>query len=214
MRKPRHHSRQTRFPMSRFTNLMHRLPGHPAVLLAAFLFGTGCATYQQARIEELPAQQRVRLRLAPEELARHIAFAAAIRGYHTAGSSNQYGPATSCLRVTYTNRDSQVRVPLEVDLWRWNGRTPKPRAQHPSVGGAGRGHGRARLPRVRRTRELRARSRRRSDRPVGARNENRHSHRSLAPSGSHRNRPQLAQNTTVQKVVSATHDCVTVFFPS
>ncbi len=98
--------------MSRFTNLMQRLPGRPAVLLAVFLFGTGCATYQQARIEELPAQQRVRLRLAPEELARHIAFASGNRGFIN-GRFVEFSTDSATFLLTSPTAHSQVRVPLE-----------------------------------------------------------------------------------------------------
>lgn len=57
-------------------------PVQQAVALLLLLIpGTGCNTYRQAGIAELPAEQRVRMLLTPEELGRHIRFSSGNQGY-------------------------------------------------------------------------------------------------------------------------------------
>jgi len=45
------------------------------LLFAAVLVGTGCASYQPAEISTLKPQEKIRVELEPEELARLIGFA-------------------------------------------------------------------------------------------------------------------------------------------
>ncbi len=84
----------------------------PTALLFLLLFGSACATYQTARIEELPSQQRVRLRLAPEELARHISFASGNQGF-ISGRFVEFNGDSATFLLTTPTAHSQVRVPLE-----------------------------------------------------------------------------------------------------
>jgi len=98
--------------MSRRPYPTQRLVFRPTALLVLLFCGTGCATYQQARIEELPSQQRVRLRLAPEELARHIAFASGNQGFISGRFIEFKGDSATFLLTTPTAH-SQVRLPLE-----------------------------------------------------------------------------------------------------
>lgn len=84
----------------------------PLVLLVVLLVGTGCATYHQAAIGELPPQQRVRLRLAPEELSRNIAFASGNQGLINGRFVGFAGDSATFL-LTSPTAHAQVRVPLE-----------------------------------------------------------------------------------------------------
>ena len=80
--------------------------------LPALLFlGTGCATYHEARIEDLPAQQRVRMRLAPEELARNVAFVSGNEGLVNARFVDFAGDSATFLLTTPTSH-RQVNLPL------------------------------------------------------------------------------------------------------
>lgn len=83
-----------------------------SALLALLLLGSACATYQSARIEDLPSQQRVRLRLAPEELARHIGFASGNQGF-ISGRFVEFSGDSATFLLTTPTAHSQVRLPLE-----------------------------------------------------------------------------------------------------
>ena len=87
-----------------------RLPVRQAAALL-LLLGTGCATYQPARIEDLPSQQRVRLRLAPEELARYISFASGNQGFIN-GRFIEFSADSATFLLTTPTAHSQVRVPM------------------------------------------------------------------------------------------------------
>lgn len=92
------------------------IPGFPRlralVLLAVLLAGTGCATYHQAVIGELPPQQRVRVRLAPDDLARHIAFASGNQGF-IEGRFVELVRDSATFLFTSPTAHAQVRLPLE-----------------------------------------------------------------------------------------------------
>ena len=78
------------------------------VLLA--LFGSGCASYRPASVEDLPSQQRVRLRLAPEELARHIAFASGNQGFVN-GRFVNFSADSATFVLSSPTAHAQVSVP-------------------------------------------------------------------------------------------------------
>ena len=84
----------------------------PAVLLVLLVSGAGCATYQQARLEDLPPQQRVRLRLAPEELARNISFVSGHQGLISGRFIEVRGDSATFLLTTPTSHQ-QVRLSLQ-----------------------------------------------------------------------------------------------------
>ena len=84
-----------------------RLPS-VALLLA---LGTGCATYHETRIEDLPPQQPVRMRLAPEELAANIAFVSGNEGLLSARFVDVAGDSATFLLTTPTSH-RQVNLPL------------------------------------------------------------------------------------------------------
>ena len=84
----------------------------PAVLLVLLVTGAGCATYQQARLEDLPPQQRVRLQLAPEELARNVSFASGNRGLISGRFVEARGDSATFVLTSPTGY-SQVNLPLE-----------------------------------------------------------------------------------------------------
>ena len=89
----------------------HRPGTAASALLILLLFGTACATYQSARIEDLPSQQRVRMRLAPEELARHISFASGNQGFIN-GRFIEFSGDSATFLLTSPTAHSQVRLPL------------------------------------------------------------------------------------------------------
>lgn len=72
-------------------------------LPAVLTFGTGCATYHETRIQDLPPQQRVRLRLAPEELARNVAFVSGQEGLVNARFVGLAGDSATFLLTTPTS---------------------------------------------------------------------------------------------------------------
>ena len=98
--------------MPRLPDLIRRFAVRPAALALLLLFGTACATYQTARVEDLPSQQRVRMRLAPEELARYISFASGNQGLINGRFIELSGDSATFL-LTSPTAHSQVRLPLE-----------------------------------------------------------------------------------------------------
>ena len=84
----------------------------PAVVLVLLAAGAGCATYQQARLEDLPPQQRVRLQLAPEELARNISFVSGNQGLISGRFIEVQGDSATFLLTTPTSHQ-QVRLSLQ-----------------------------------------------------------------------------------------------------
>jgi hypothetical protein len=82
-----------------------------AALLAAVL-GGGCATYQQVAVTDLPPQQRVRMRLTTEELARNIAFASGNQGFVSGRFVEMRGDSATFVLTSGTGF-SQVVLPLE-----------------------------------------------------------------------------------------------------
>ena len=85
---------------------------------AAFLavaVGGGCATYQQVTIPELPPQQRVRMLLDAEELARNIAFASGSQG-HLSGRFVEARGDSAVFVLTNATGFSQVVLPVEAIL--------------------------------------------------------------------------------------------------
>lgn len=86
--------------------------------IAAFLavaVGGGCATYQQVTVPELPPQQRVRMRLEAEELARNIAFASGNQGFVNARFVEARGDSAVFV-LTSSTGFSQVVLPVEAIL--------------------------------------------------------------------------------------------------
>lgn len=96
-----------------------RRPAHRSLLVtAAFLavaVGGGCATYRQVTIPELPPQQRVRMRLAAEELARNIAFASGNQGFVN-GRFVEVRSDSAVFVLTNTTGYSQVILPVDAIL--------------------------------------------------------------------------------------------------
>lgn len=84
------------------------LPG----LLVLLVLGTGCATYRQVRVDELPPQQRVRLQLTPEEVGRNIAFASGNQGLISGRFVDARGDSATFVLTSPTGY-SQVSLPLE-----------------------------------------------------------------------------------------------------
>ena len=82
-----------------------------AALLAAVL-GGGCATYQQVAVTDLPPQQRVRMRLTTEELARNIMFASGNQGFVSGSFVEMRGDSATFVLTSGTGY-SQVVLPLE-----------------------------------------------------------------------------------------------------
>lgn len=90
---------------------------HPAVRLAALLPAllillVGCATYRPVGITELPAQQRVRMLLAPNELGRHILFVGGGQGFVN-GRFVEVRGDSAVFVLTSSTAHSQVSLPLE-----------------------------------------------------------------------------------------------------
>ena len=92
----------------------HRSLLGTAVFLAVAVVG-GCATYQQATVPELPPQQRVRMRLAADELARNIAFASGNQGYVNGRFVEERGDSAVFVLTSSTGYD-QVVLPVEAIL--------------------------------------------------------------------------------------------------
>ena len=82
-----------------------------AALLAVVL-GGGCATYQQVAVTDLPPQQRVRMRLTTEELARNITFATGNQGFVSGRFVEMRGDSATFV-LTSSTGFSQVVLPLE-----------------------------------------------------------------------------------------------------
>lgn len=82
-----------------------------AALLAVVL-GGGCATYQQVAVTDLPPQQRVRMRLTTEELARNITFASGNQGFVSGRFVEMRGDSATFVLTSGTGY-SQVVLPLE-----------------------------------------------------------------------------------------------------
>ena len=80
-------------------------------ILGLFALSTGCASYHEARIEDLPPQQPVRMRLAPEELARNVAFVSGNEGLVNARFVDLVGDSATFLLTTPTSH-RQVNLPL------------------------------------------------------------------------------------------------------
>lgn len=85
--------------------------GLPFALPALLALGTGCATYHETRIEDLPPQQRVRMRLAPEELARNVAYVSGNEGLISARFVDSAGDSATFLLTTPTSH-RQVNLAL------------------------------------------------------------------------------------------------------
>lgn len=99
-------------PARHRTRCLHgSIRGLPFALPALLALGTGCATYRETRIEDLPPQQRVRMRLAPEELARNVAFVSGNEGLVSARFVNLAGDSATFLLTTPTSH-RQVDLPL------------------------------------------------------------------------------------------------------
>lgn len=83
--------------------------------LLAMAAGGGCATYQQVTVPELPPQQRVRMRLAAEELARNIAFASGSQG-HLNGRFVVARGDSAVFVLTSSTGFSEVVLPVDAIL--------------------------------------------------------------------------------------------------
>ena len=83
-----------------------------AALLFLLLLGTGCNTYRQVGIGDLPAQQRVRMLLTPDELGRHIMFSSGNQGYVN-GRFVEIRGDSAVFVLTSSVAHSEVRLPLE-----------------------------------------------------------------------------------------------------
>ncbi len=83
--------------------------------LLAVAVGGGCATYQQVTVRELPPQQRVRMRLAADELARNIAFASGNQG-HLNGRFVEARGDSAVFMLTNSTGFSQVVLPVDAIL--------------------------------------------------------------------------------------------------
>ncbi|MDE2804960.1 MAG: hypothetical protein OXN18_07425 [Gemmatimonadota bacterium] len=83
--------------------------------LLAMIVGGGCATYQQVTVPELPPQQRVRMQLAAEELARNIAFASGNQGYLSGRFVEARGDSAVFV-LTSSTGFSQVVLPVDAIL--------------------------------------------------------------------------------------------------
>ena len=75
------------------------------------MLGTGCATYHQARVEDLPPNQSVRMRLAPDQLAVNVAFVSGGEGLVNARFLDLAGDSATFLLTTPTSH-RQVNLPL------------------------------------------------------------------------------------------------------
>lgn len=83
-----------------------------AALLLLLLPGTGCNTYRQVGLAELPAEQRVRMLLTPEELGRHIMFSSGSQGF-ISGRFVELRGDSAVFVLTSNVAHSEVRLPLE-----------------------------------------------------------------------------------------------------
>ncbi|MXW18810.1 MAG: hypothetical protein F4123_00315 [Gemmatimonadetes bacterium] len=82
-----------------------------AAVAALLALGTGCATYHDARVQDLPPQQQVRMRLAPDELARNVAFVSGNEGLVNARFVDLAGDSATFLLTTPTSH-RQVNLHL------------------------------------------------------------------------------------------------------
>ncbi len=88
-------------------------PARPLSLLSLVALATltaGCATYREVPIGDLPAEQRVRLVLSPEETGRHILYASGNQGYLNGRFVELRGDSAIFLLTTPTAH-SQVAIP-------------------------------------------------------------------------------------------------------
>lgn len=85
--------------------------GFVHALVALLLAGTGCATYHETRVEDLPPNQRVRMRLAPEQLAVNVAFVSGSEGLVNGRFLDLVGDSATFLLTTPTSH-RQVNLPL------------------------------------------------------------------------------------------------------
>ncbi len=85
--------------------------GKPFALAAILALGAGCATYHETRVHDLAPRQPVRMRLAPEELARNVAFVSGTEGLVNARFVDLAGDSASFLLTTPTSH-RQVNLPL------------------------------------------------------------------------------------------------------
>ena len=73
--------------------------------------GTGCVTYREVGVDELPPQQSVRLQLTPEELVRHLSFASGNRRTVSGHFVELRGDSATFVLATPLAH-SQVTIPL------------------------------------------------------------------------------------------------------
>ena len=89
---------------ARAREVIHALP-------ALFILGTGCATYHETRVEDLPPNQNVRMRLAPDQLAVNVAFVSGSEGLVNARFLDLVGDSATFVLTTPTSH-RQVNLPL------------------------------------------------------------------------------------------------------
>lgn len=85
---------------------VHRLPG---VLLLAT--ATGCATYREVAVQELPSQQQVRLQLTTDELVKHLSFTEGNQG-HVSGRFVAVQGDSAIFVLTTPMAHQEVGIPL------------------------------------------------------------------------------------------------------
>lgn len=83
-----------------------------AFTFSLLVTSAGCATYREVAVDDLPAQQPVRLQLTAEELVKHLDFIGGDRR-HLTGRFVEVRSDTAVFVLTTPIAQQQVTIPLD-----------------------------------------------------------------------------------------------------